>query len=649
VEGWAAVEHESTAVTSDGHLGLALATAVVEGLEAFVIWDLLPDGEDLLVATGDAGVLYRVSSEGTVTEAARVIQPEITALGRDGAGRVLLGAAPDGILYRVGDEGAVVAADTPESYVWRILPHSRGGALVASGDAGKIYRLTPDDGLLVFADLGTAHVTGLEAHEDGYLVTTDSPGRLVLLDPDGNATVLHDAEEPELRSPVVQPDGAIYFIANPETDPGRVYRLNDSKAVDLIWSVTSGFLYSMSSDESGTLWIATGSEAGAGTLVELHPGSPVTWMEAVHVDEPQVLTTFFGDGHRWIGTGGLGRLYRILKDQAARGVATGPVQDAGGRASWGALTLEPGPPEGGVTLETRSGNTRVPDETWSSWDVVPLDGVRGSVPSPQARFLQWRVLLESGRPRVGGVRVVYLPANVAPRLTEASISELGQTMKRAMDRTQPSSMFQELPGGVRVEFQTSANRTGNGEAVDESVAWARRYRTVTWVAEDANRDAMRFEISLRAAGETVWKPLAEDLESSPWVWDSGTVPDGWYRIRVRASDHPDNPTGRELVVYRTTTSFLVHTTPPEVTGLKVTNRTLIGVAEDSSSPIKKLELAVDGKSWTQMFPRDGIPDMPREPFESLLPDLESGEHVVVVRVFDLAGNPGTGRVSFTTP
>ena len=120
-------------------------------------------------------------------------------------------------------------------------------------------------------------------------------------------------------------------------------------------------------------------------------------------------------------------------------------------------------------------------------------------------------------------------------------------------------------------------------------------------------------------------------------------------MRVRASDSVDNPAGESLTAYRSTDPFLVDNTPPTVTGLRVSRDTLTGVAEDTSSPIKRLELAVDGKSWTQVFPEDGIPDTPRESFLTPLGDLDAGEHVVVVRVFDLAGNPGTGRVSFTTP
>ena len=172
---------------------------------------------------------------------------------------------------------------------------------------------------------------------------------------------------------------------------------------------------------------------------------------------------------------------------------------------------------------------------------------------------------------------------------------------------------------------------------------------MSWEALDPNQDRLHHNVYLRGEGERDWKPVAEDLESSPWVWDSATVPDGWYGLKVTVSDHLDNPRGEERTAFRIAEFFLVDNTPPEVVKLKVSGDTVVGVAEDASSAIKRLELAVDGKSRTQLFPDDGIPDMPRETFSIQLTDFLPGEHVLVIRAFDQAGNPGTGRVSFTFP
>ena len=68
VEDWTAAYRESVGVGSDGTVRLARGTALIEGLNAFVIWDLIEDGSDLLLATGDDGSLYRVSPSGDVEQ-----------------------------------------------------------------------------------------------------------------------------------------------------------------------------------------------------------------------------------------------------------------------------------------------------------------------------------------------------------------------------------------------------------------------------------------------------------------------------------------------------------------------------------------------------------------------------------------------------
>ena len=118
----------------------------------------------------------------------KVVQPEITALGRDGRGRVLMGTSPDGVLYRLEGEKAVSVADTPETYIWKIVPDGKDGALLATGNAGKLYRLDANGALELLVDLECTHATGLALDGDRLLVTTESPGRLLDVGRDGSVT-----------------------------------------------------------------------------------------------------------------------------------------------------------------------------------------------------------------------------------------------------------------------------------------------------------------------------------------------------------------------------------------------------------------------------------------------------------------------------
>src|SRR5262249_40612007 len=85
-------------------------------------------------------------------------------------------------------------------------------------------------------------------------------------------------------------------------------------------------------------------------------------------------------------------------DFPASGTFTSAVFDAGAvatwlKASWNAVL----PANTTLVVQTRSGSTATPDGTWSAW-AAATNG--GSVGSPNARYLQYRVILTTTDPTV---------------------------------------------------------------------------------------------------------------------------------------------------------------------------------------------------------------------------------------------------------
>jgi hypothetical protein len=103
---------------------------------------------------------------------------------------------------------------------------------------------------------------------------------------------------------------------------------------------------------------------------------------------------------------------------AAGGTFTSRVLDSGpGSNVWGALTSQRRLPAGsGIVFQTRSGATRTPDGTWSSWQ--PL-GTGGTIASPAARYIQYRAQLSgngAATPTLERVSIAYTAgANAAPQ------------------------------------------------------------------------------------------------------------------------------------------------------------------------------------------------------------------------------------------
>jgi hypothetical protein len=87
-----------------------------------------------------------------------------------------------------------------------------------------------------------------------------------------------------------------------------------------------------------------------------------------------------------------------LASGATNGTFTSSVFDATRAAVWGTASWTANVPAGTtLTVQTQSGNTATPDGTWSDWSNV-ADG--GTVSSPGARYLQYRVIFTTNTPDV---------------------------------------------------------------------------------------------------------------------------------------------------------------------------------------------------------------------------------------------------------
>ena len=68
----------------------------------------------------------------------------------------------------------------------------------------------------------------------------------------------------------------------------------------------------------------------------------------------------------------------------------------------------------------------------------------------------------------------------------------------------------------------------------------------------------------RREGETGWKTLRRGLTDPIFVWDTTSVPDGTYFIKIAASDAPSNSPGTALVGELESVSFDIDNTPPKM-------------------------------------------------------------------------------------
>ncbi len=339
-------------------------------------------------------------------------------------------------------------------------------------------------------DLECTHATGLTLDGDRLLVTTESPGRLLDVGrSEGSVAVLYEATEGELREPLKLGD-AIYFLANP-AEPnvsGRLYRRASSGAVELIWSALTGSAYQLREGPDGSShFVTVGADKGRGSRGARHTGP------SLELDGDRERRRTAGD-LRASGRPGRRlawhRRARPRLPRLGRGLLRGARHQHRVRRrrqrALGGHRVDPGTTTPGVRVETRSGSTKRPDSSWSAWQDVSLDRGRGKVNAPSARFLQWRLHVSDPQTRLAAVSTTYLPAEPGSSRGRSARDRAGREA-RANLGSRPAFIAGPRTSRRRAgRVPGSRGHDGDNPADDPEVAWARRYRTVTWSAADPN-------------------------------------------------------------------------------------------------------------------------------------------------------------------
>nr|MBA3273859.1 hypothetical protein [Chthoniobacterales bacterium] len=230
-----------------------------------------------------------------------------------------------------------------------------------------------------------------------------------------------------------------------------------------------------------------------------------------------------------------------------------------------------------------------------------------------------------------------------------------------IDEADVAYQLPNLPPKVTSIAMASAETDANAAAVTEteveSTASAPTSRgsgkqTITWVADDPNVDSLRYTISFRSGSRAAWVLLKDDLAESTYEWDTPTVPDGRYEVRVTASDTFANPAAQGKSAARVSDPILVDNTAPVLSDIKSETKgkdVLISTkAVDRTSALYSFEYSVDSsKDWQAVLPSDSICDGPEESVSFTLSGLKPGVHQVALRCTDASGNQALRAVTLT--
>jgi len=179
------------------------------------------------------------------------------------------------------------------------------------------------------------------------------------------------------------------------------------------------------------------------------------------------------------------------------------------------------------------------------------------------------------------------------------------------------------------------------------------YASVLWSAHDDNDDDLIFAVYYRGETENIWHLLKDKLAQRFYSWDSTTMPDGAYYLKITASDLPSNPPAQALTDERVSDRFEIANTPPRIENLRAdTASNPVKISFDgisSSVSIARAQYSVDAGDWLTVFPTGLLSDAPKEAYQIPLTGLTPGQHMISVQVSDRYENAAAAKIVFTVP
>ena len=631
---------------------------------------LAPEG-GLYVGTSPDGQIYKLDRSGT---AKPFFDPEdkyIWSLAVDASGNVYAATGEKGVIYRITPDGKGAPFYQTKTTHAISLAFDRNGNLLAGTESpGRLFRIDPAGKAFLLLDSNFQEITAIHLDRQGSIYAAAMNGRPItgsrpMTTPAGEPTRTPEREPvPVVTTEVTSisivdvggappPQGEVTTSGDRRSVRGAIYRIKADGLWDVIWESREDSPYDLAFDADGSLLVGTGS---SGKIFRLSgdPVAPTLLMRAVG----QQVTGFARDakGSLYYATSNPGKVFRLSSRRADQGTYASEVRDAQTVAGWGTLSWRASVPSGSrVEVYTRSGNTGTPDDTWSPW-AGPYQHADGDqVTSPNARYLQWKAVLtgKEASPVLTSVTAAYLPRNARPEVTSITIHPSGAVFQKPFStgELEIAGFDGPVPDRRALSASSAASGTGISSAAPGAAPLGRRIyqkglQTFQWRAEDDNGDDLQYDVFYRREGETTWNLLKQGLSDAIFVWDTTSVPDGTYTVKIAASDAASNPPGAALEGALESPTFGVDNTPPviSITGSRRDGgrATLLLQVKDDESPVQKVEYSLNAERWQTIYPKDGIFDSRTEDFELTLAG-DAMAKGVIIRAVDAKNNAATSR------
>lgn len=700
---------DHVSVTPDGRLFLASDYSLVYDTGQPYIFSMVRDkAGNLYVGTGDEGKVFKIDPQGKGSLYFQSKELDIFAMALDSSDVLYVGTSPDGKVYKVtGPNQGAEFCDLSSKYIWSMIFDVAGNLYVGTGSNGTIYKVDKGGKQTAFYTCTDNHVVTLVRDNNNILAGTSPGGLIIEINPEGKGFTLLDSTLEEVHSLTVDRSGTIYALVSssrglatapaaktataskdssstptatvtvetvitiPEkkdtktaTPPASerelagaksaVYAITKSGSTETIYSSSEQMVYDSILKADGSLLIATGPK---GRLFSIDTEKQVTVL--TDTPEEQVTRLLSAGDVIYAGTGNQGKVYKLLSQRAQTGTFESNALDAKIVSSWGKISWKVANPAGAeVGISTRTGNTDKADSSWSDWS-TPYSGPGQQVTSPRARFLQWRAAFKKSSGAAAGpsadslddVKIAYLQQNLRPQVAGIDVLPYGVELQKQSALSIVGLSI--VPPSDGRPLNAPRERSRDRQSLSPRQVLTPGAQSFTWKATDDNEDTLEYSLYFKGDGESEWKQLAKKLEDTFYTLNTASLPDGTYRLKVVASDAPNNPYDKFLIGELISDPFVIVNSTPKVevitnkvNGKRVEAQFRAGV---TTGRIATAEFSIDGGEWNLIFPVDGIADSAMEEYKIATPELSTGEHLIGIRTSGADGNTGTSKLIVKIP
>ncbi len=566
---------------------------IFEPNDAKYIFDLEADTVgNIYLGTGPSGKVYALDPSGKVAQ--------------------LVYDSPDKNILAVAaaKDGSIYAGSDTRGLIYKINPRSKTATVVYDSDEPEISALLLAGGAPGQSDVlyATATAANVVAAEQRFAAQLGNSGRPEGKEGDGKSAVSDGVMTLKIANSNAaaagKPQPQQRPAAKPPQKPGTasyVYGVDKQGYVNEIFSEPAVFLCLAQQD--GKILVGSGNNA------QLFMVDPEAERQAVlYEDEKaaQIASVAVSDRDVYVGTANPARLVLLSSGYANQGVYESDLIDAGQPAKWGKLQIDADIPQGGkVLVASRSGNVKdVNDPTFSEWTELVEITEPIQLRCPIGRFCQYKLVLETKdvqkTPIIREIAVASTVPNLSPKVETVDVTRLVNPGKEGVFK-------------------------------------------IGYKARDENEDKLTYRLDFRRVGRTNWIEMKKELDADNFEWDSKTVEDGRYEVRVTADDSRSNTVATKLTGSRVSDTIVVDNTGPTIRKYAIEKNgraaTLKLQITDELSAINSMEYTIDSNAeWKNAVPDDSVFDTTDESFTITTPDLEPGEHIIALKMRDDVDN-----------